>query len=201
MKLQKRMVRTVSVCSVKYKGGSLQLPLKTGTLETFIRIGLDGPLKKQEQPKKNKKKKHKKKNKPPPKKKTEIRYLARPIPFSIRTYTSDDLFAGKMHALLCRPNKIRVKGRDWYDFIWYVAKGIPLNLAHLETRMRQSGHYVSKTALNEESFLDLLREKMIKLSVTQAKEDIHRFIQNTRETDGRSAEFFLSLVPQIRFSK
>jgi hypothetical protein len=106
-----------------------------------------------------------------------------------------------MHALLCRPYKIRVKGRDWYDFIWYVTKDIPLNLAHLETRMRQSGHYASKTPLNKEAFLDLLREKTIKLSMTQAKEDIHRFIQDPRETDGWSADFFLSLIPQIRFSK
>ena len=102
-----------------------------------------------------------------------------------------------MHALLCRPYKIRVKGRDWYDFVWYVTKGIPLNLAHLENRMRQSGHYASKMPLNEEAFLDLLKEKTIKLSMNQAKEDIHRFIQDPGETDGWSAEFFLS--PFLRF--
>ena len=51
---------------------------------------------------------------------TEVKTLLQPIPFSVKTYTLPDLFAGKIHALLCRPWKIRVKGRDWYDFIWYI---------------------------------------------------------------------------------
>lgn len=53
---------------------------------------------------------------------TEGRYLLQPLPFSVRSYTLPDLFAGKMHALFCRRWKNRVKGRDWYDLVWYCAR-------------------------------------------------------------------------------
>ena len=72
---------------------------------------------------------------------TSTRYLLQPIPFAVRSYSLPDLFAGKMHALLFRKWKNRVKGRDWYDFVWYAADHPQLNLAHLEQRMRQTGHW------------------------------------------------------------
>ena len=50
---------------------------------------------------------------------TETKFLLHPIPFGVRTYVLADLFAGKMHAVLCRRWKNRVKGRDWYDLVWY----------------------------------------------------------------------------------
>src|SRR5450631_2373641 len=104
--------------------------------------------------------------------------MTSPIPFSVRTYLPEDLFAGKMHALLCRPYKVRVKGRDWYDFIWYVTKGFPLHLSHLETRMRQSGHYSEQAPLTQQTFIRLLGEKINGLNLDAAREDIHRFIRN-----------------------
>lgn len=173
--------------------------LKTGTLETFIRIGLDEPLKKHTQSNEVIKIKLEIDIDPPPHFTTEIRYLTKPVPFSVRTYVPEDLFAGKMHALLCRPYKVRVKGRDWYDFIWYVDKGFQLHLAHLETRMRQSGHYSSKEILSNAVFLDLLKKKICGLNLHAAKEDIKRFIQDPREVDGWSTEFFMSLLPRIQF--
>lgn len=105
-----------------------------------------------------------------------------------------------MHALLCRPYKVRVKGRDWYDFIWYVGKGFHLNLVHLENRMRQSGHYISDNPLTKTAFLDLLKEKTLGLNVQAAQEDIKRFLRNPREIDGWSTDFFLSLLPRIQFA-
>lgn len=60
------------------------------------------------------------------------------VPFHVRTYALPDLFAGKMHSALCRRWKSRVKGRDWYDLIWFLQRETPLHLAHLEARMRQS---------------------------------------------------------------
>jgi hypothetical protein len=173
--------------------------LKTNTLETFIRIGLDEPLKKYTQSNEVIKIKLEVDIDPPSGFSTEIRYITAPIPFSVRTYTSQDLFAGKMHALLCRPYKVRVKGRDWYDFIWYVAKGIRLNLTHLESRMRQSGHYTDENPLTQAVFINRLQEKIAGLNIANAREDIRRFIQDPRETDGWSTEFFMSLVPKVLF--
>jgi hypothetical protein len=137
---------------------------------------------------------------PPPGFSTEIRYLTKPMPFSVRTYTPEDLFAGKMHALLCRPYKVRVKGRDWYDFIWYIAKGFRLHLAHLEARMRQSGYYSFEKPFTEKVFIDLLKEKILGLNTEAAKEDIRRFLREPREIEGWSKEFFMSLLPQMQFS-
>jgi len=71
---------------------------------------------------------------------TENKFLLQPIPFSVRTFVLSDLFAGKMHAVLCRRWKSRVKGRDWYDLVWYSAHHPQLHLGHLEQRMIQSGH-------------------------------------------------------------
>jgi predicted nucleotidyltransferase component of viral defense system len=78
---------------------------------------------------------------PPPGFTTETRYLLRPVPFAVRTFSLPDLFAGKMHAVLCREWKSRVKGRDWYDLVWFAAFHPELRLAHLEQRMRQPGHW------------------------------------------------------------
>jgi hypothetical protein len=72
---------------------------------------------------------------------THTRYLLQPIPFAVRSCVLLDLFAGKMHAVLCRKWKNRVKGRDWYDLVWYAANHPQINLIHLEQRMRQSGHW------------------------------------------------------------
>lgn len=171
--------------------------LKAGTLETFIRVGLDESLKKYTQSNEVIKIKLEIDIDPPSNFNTEIMYLTKPVPFSVRTYVPEDLFAGKMHALLCRPYKVRVKGRDWYDFIWYVDKGFRLNLAHLEMRMRQSGHYHSEKALTSEAFLDLMENKILGLNLDAAKEDIKRFIRDQREIDGWSKDFFRSLLPRI----
>ncbi len=81
---------------------------------------------------------------------TEIKYLLHPISFAVRTYTLPDLFAGKIHAILCRQWKNRVKGRDWYDLVWYVANYPRLHLSHLEERMRQSGHWQEKERLGKD---------------------------------------------------
>ncbi len=174
--------------------------LKTGTLETFIRIGLDESLKRHTQSNEVIKIKLEIDIDPPGGFATEVRYLTKPIPFSVCTYSPQDLFAGKMHAVLCRPYKVRVKGRDWYDFIWYVNKGFPLHLAHLETRMRQSGNYTSEKPLTKESFMDLMEKKILALDLHAAKEDIRRFIRDPRILDGWSTEFFMSLLPRIQFS-
>lgn len=174
--------------------------LKTGTLETFIRIGLNESLKKHTQSNEVIKIKLEVDIDPPMGFSTEVKYLTKPIPFPVRTYVPEDLFAGKMHALLCRPYKVRVKGRDWYDLIWYVTKGFPLHLAHLEARMRQSGHYSAKEPLSKVRLINLMKDKITNLNLDAAKEDIRRFLRNPRDVEGWSREFFISLLDRIQLS-
>ena len=78
---------------------------------------------------------------PPPGFDTETRFLLQPISFSVRAFSLPDMFAGKMHAAFCRGWKSRVRGRDWYDLVWYAANHPQLHLGHLErgSRYRKAG--------------------------------------------------------------
>ena len=136
---------------------------------------------------------------PPPEFDTEVKFLLKPIPFSVRSFTMPCLFAGKMHALLFREWKVRIKGRDWYDFVWFVSNRTLLNLNHLEMRMRQTKDWSGSEKLTPDIFRDLLENKIKQLPIDLAKNDILPFIRDKRMVEIWSPEFFLSLVPQILF--
>ncbi len=128
---------------------------------------------------------------------TETKYLLRPISFGVRTYALPDLFAGKMHAILCRQWKNRVKGRDWYDLVWYVANYPQLHLDHLEERMRQSGHWQQKGTLGKGELADLLSNAIGTLDIEQAKKDVIPFIKDTGTLNVWSREFFQDICSRI----
>src|SRR5699024_8689174 len=69
----------------------------------------------------------------------ETKYRLLPSPYEVRLYDLPSLFAGKIHAVLCRAWKNRIKGRDLYDYVFYLAKGAAVNLAHLKARLVDSG--------------------------------------------------------------
>ena len=76
---------------------------------------------------------------------TTQHYLLLPTPFYVTAFSEPELFAGKMHALLCRNWKGRIKGRDWYDFVWFVSRDVAVHLRHLEARMRQLVIFLANT--------------------------------------------------------
>ena len=128
---------------------------------------------------------------------TETKYHLRPIPFSARVYVLPDMFAGKMHALLCRDWKAHVKGRDWYDFVWYVSQNIPLHLKHLEARMRQSAHLEKNANLTPSVFAKRLDERIEGLDVDSARKDLERFIAPSESVDIWSKDFFRAVSEKI----
>lgn len=130
---------------------------------------------------------------------TESRFLLSPIPFAVRVCVLPDLFAGKMHALLFRRWKNRVKGRDWHDLVWFVTHHPDLHLAHLEERMRQTGDWDGKDKLSPAIFLSLFREAVDRLDVNQAQREVRPFLRRPELVDAWSAEFFLQLAGRIRF--
>jgi predicted nucleotidyltransferase component of viral defense system len=134
---------------------------------------------------------------PPPGFSTDTRFLLQPIPFAVRAYGLPSLFAGKMHAVLCRGWKTRVKGRDWYDMVWYVGKETELDLGHLEARMRQSGHYTNEAPLDAATFHRLLGERIDRLDVRKARADIERFLVRPESTEIWSKEFFHAVAAKI----
>ncbi|MEO6916672.1 MAG: nucleotidyl transferase AbiEii/AbiGii toxin family protein [Chitinophagaceae bacterium] len=96
--------------------------------------------------------------KPPQGFTTEEKLLLKPFSFYVKCFTLPDLFAGKMHALLFRKWKGRVKGREWFDMEWYIRKGVPLHLDHLFIRSLDSGDWTEKTMTNDQ-FITLAHPK------------------------------------------
>jgi len=134
---------------------------------------------------------------PPPSFKTEARALLNPIPFNVKVFAPSSMFAGKMHALLCRGWKTRVKGRDWYDFVWFVGRRTPVNLRHLEQRMRQSGDWAKAAPLTEEAFRDALHRHIDAVNIAQAKEDVSRFLANPDAVSAWSKDFFMDVAGRV----
>ena len=134
---------------------------------------------------------------PPGNFETETRYVLRPVPFPVRTYTLPDLFAGKLHAILCRKWKTRVKGRDWYDLVWYVARHPQVRLAHLESRMRQSGDYTGDADLTPELLQGLLRRAVDGLDVEKVRREVAPFIRDQSALGVWSREFFAQVIARI----
>lgn len=132
---------------------------------------------------------------PPLKFDTEQKLLLLPRSFMVRCFTLPDLFAGKMHALVYRAWKNRVKGRDWYDFEWYVRHGIPLDFTHLHERALQ----FNQEDISEESFLEKLKERLSTADLNQVKSDVLPFIRNPKELDIWSNDYFLQLADMIKF--
>ncbi|OIP04864.1 MAG: hypothetical protein AUJ97_02185 [Bacteroidetes bacterium CG2_30_32_10] len=136
---------------------------------------------------------------PPPLFDTEIKYVFSPLQFAVRTYSLPSLFAGKMHALLCRKWKTRTKGRDWYDFVWYTSKYPTLKLVHLEQRMRQSGHYTNDEPLTIKTCLDYIYNSIEKLDINMAINEVSPFISNPRSLDLWRKDFFIAASERIVF--
>ena len=127
--------------------------------------------------------------------KTEQKLLILPFSFMTRCYTLPDLFAGKMHALVYRTWKNRVKGRDWYDFEWYVRHGISLDFNHLAERVLQFNH----ETIDRESFMILLKDKLASTNIEQVKKDVLPFIKHPEELKIWSNDYFLQLANMIIF--
>jgi len=129
---------------------------------------------------------------------TEEKLLLNPFSFYVKCFTLPSLFAGKMHALLFRKWKNRVKGRDWYDMEWYIKKGIPLDLEHFLSRAIETKDW-EKNVISEEDVLELIRNKIVGLNFKNMKEDVVRFIPNGEALEIWSSDYFLRLIEKLKF--
>lgn len=132
---------------------------------------------------------------PPMKFQTEQKFLLQPQAFMTRCFTLPDLYAGKMHALVYRAWKNRVKGRDWYDFVWYVGNNVPLDFNHLAERVRE----FNGEEIDRETFMIKLKERLACTDINQVKSDVLPFIRNPRELDLWTNDFFLQVSEMIKF--
>ena len=127
---------------------------------------------------------------------TEQRLLLQPHSFMTRCFALSDLYAGKMHALVYRQWKSRIKGRDWYDFEWYVRNRVPLDFKHLQMRAAE----FNGIELTQEDFLESLREKLATADIEQVKQDVRPFLRNAEDLEIWSNDYFLQLATMIRFA-
>ena len=119
-----------------------------------------------------------------------------PTPYRARLYDLPSLFAGKTHAVLCRDYKNRVKGRDFYDYVWYLQKGCQINLFHLQKRLEQSGKWDVREELTLEKLKTMLIDRFEKIDYDSARADVEVFL-NEHDREGLSvwdAEFFSDIT-------
>lgn len=134
---------------------------------------------------------------PPTQFRVENRLVLNPVSFYVLTLHKSDLFAGKMHAILYRAWKGRVKGRDWYDLIWYIQNKIPLSLNYLQACMHQSGNLAKHEILDRSRVIEMLVSKIQTIDWASAKADVRPFIPDPQTLEIWSSLFFTSLIEHL----
>ena len=128
----------------------------------------------------------------------ETKFGLLPSPYQVRLYDLQSLFAGKIHACLCRNWKTRVKGRDFYDYIFFLSLGAKVNLDNLKAKLVQSKFISEDYALTIENLKLLLNERFENLDIDQAKQDVLPFIKDKSKLDLWSKEFFIEITKQLQ---
>lgn len=135
----------------------------------------------------------------PPKYATfERKYRLVPTPYEVNLYDESSLFAGKIHAVICRAWRSRVKGRDLYDYVFYLARRTPVNLKHLRERLLQSGYIADNTSCTLEDVKKMLFEKFENIDYEQAKGDVEPFIRDEGMLALWSSDFFRQITEELR---
>lgn len=129
---------------------------------------------------------------------TEIKVLPPPITASVRLLTPSCLFAGKMHAILFRDWKNRVKGRDFYDLLWYLGLKTPLSLSYLERKMREGGKWTEGRTLLRDDLIHLLEQRLQTINFISAAKDVEAFIRDPAELADWNLEHFLNAISALR---
>lgn len=121
-----------------------------------------------------------------------------PFPYSISVADMSTMFSGKIHAILCRGWKNRVKGRDLYDFVFFINNKTSVNYMFLKEKLITSGYDGEKLTFDEVK--RMLVKKFNDVDYKSAKDDIINFI-STEHVVGLDAwcpEFFVSLCDKLR---
>lgn len=134
---------------------------------------------------------------PPPKFSTEMKPVSSPRTFWARSYTLPDLFAGKVSAALFRKWKHRVKGRDWYDVAWFIAKRVPLDLAHLVERAKESAPEADVST--PEKVIAAFNARIDSIDFENARMDVEPYVMDKADLDIWCADFFRQMVRKIQF--
>ncbi len=128
----------------------------------------------------------------------ETKYRLLPAPYEVKVFDEPTLFAGKIHAILCREYKNRIKGRDYYDYLFYCAKGTKINLEYLENKLKNSNKMSSDAKLDLPSLKKMLQERFINVDYNLARKDVSSFITDQESLSLWSKELFLSTLDYLK---
>lgn len=135
---------------------------------------------------------------PPSGSRTEIKYLDFPFVSSVTVQDKPSLFAGKLHALLCREY---TKGRDWYDFLWYTSQGIGINYEFLASALNQQGPWKYQSLdVNLKWCIAELEKQIKSINWKTTAEDVRRFVRASEQPslDLWSKELFLAQLEKLK---
>jgi predicted nucleotidyltransferase component of viral defense system len=126
-------------------------------------------------------------------------FIKDPLPVSITTVVQPDLFACKLHAALYRAWKHRVKGRDWYDIVWFIRRDTPLNISYLSTCMQKNKQLNPHEELTPSRLENIFATRLKTLNIEEAKADVRPFLRDASQLEEWSVDFFLYWFSKITF--
>lgn len=127
----------------------------------------------------------------------EHRYRLLPIPYEVKLYDMSSLFAGKVHAVLCRAWQSRIKGRDLYDYVFYLSRGAKLNRRHLRERLIDSGALPAEAKCSLAEVKQMLKERFDTIDFVQAKRDVEPFVKDPSTLEVWSSSFFKQITEDL----
>jgi predicted nucleotidyltransferase component of viral defense system len=128
----------------------------------------------------------------------ESRIITFPYPYSVVTQDLPSLFAGKCHALLCRKY---IKGRDWFDFLWFVSHEVPVNLELLKNALEQLGPWQGKRLSVDSQWLkSTLKDRIQTIDWSHASQEVLPFLKQREAEQLKfwTTDFFLQFVDKIK---
>lgn len=127
----------------------------------------------------------------------ETKFKLLPTPYSIKLYDESSLFSGKIHAVICRSWKSRVKGRDLYDYVFYLSRKTRFNLPHLKEKLIESGYIDQDTEITVDDVKKMLITRFNEIDFEDAKEDVIPFIKDISTLDIWAKDFFISITEEL----
>ena len=127
----------------------------------------------------------------------EFKYKLLPSPHQVRLYDEASQFAGKIHAILCRNWNYRTKGRDLYDYIFYLSKETKVNLKLIKSKLVESEAITEDSEFNIDILKELLNNKFKEINYTATKEDVIAFIADTDSLNLWNADFFMDITKRL----
>lgn len=128
----------------------------------------------------------------------ETKYQLLPTPYSVKLYDEASLFSGKIHAVICRSWKSRVKGRDLYDYVFYLARNTKFNLPYLREKLIESNYILKDSDMTVDDVKEMLVSRFKEIDFDEAKKDVLPFIKDISVLDIWSKDFFISITSQLK---